>query len=155
MNPDSKPGADRVAVCAGMWRPVEMSDGDILKLFQSGKQGEKNYRQFDGEWYVLDESPEAIAEARQEERIKDLEHCFNGARNGENAKYEIICKMIEEMKLKVSEIASLTAEKNQLAVEIDMARRDRDRAESENERLRRELKDLKESYYPPRKKNEN
>lgn len=58
-------GADRVAVCAGMWRPIEMSDGDIIKLFQSGKHGERNYRQFDGEWYVLDESPEAIAECQK------------------------------------------------------------------------------------------
>lgn len=49
-----------------------MSDGDILKLFQSGKQSERNYRQFDGEWYVLDESPEAIAEARQEELVEWL-----------------------------------------------------------------------------------
>lgn len=59
-------GADRVA---GMWRPIEMSDGDILKLFQSGEHGERNYRQFDGEWYVLDESPEGIREARQEVKL--------------------------------------------------------------------------------------
>lgn len=58
MSTDSNPGADRVA---GMWRPIEMSDGDILKLFQSGEHGERNYRQFDGEWYVLDESPEGLA----------------------------------------------------------------------------------------------
>lgn len=65
-------GADRVARVAGMWRPIEMSDGDIIKLFQSGKHGERNYRQFDGEWYVLDESPEAIAEARQEALVSHL-----------------------------------------------------------------------------------
>lgn len=72
MSTDSNPGADRVARVAGIWRPIEMSDGDILKLFQSGKQSERNYRQFDGEWYVLDESPEAIAEASGQAEIDRL-----------------------------------------------------------------------------------
>lgn len=117
---DSKPGADRVARVAGIWRPIEMSDGDILKLFQSGKQGEKNYRQFDGKWYVLDESLEAQAEARQEYQIKFMQG------------------VIEKHQIRLMEYGN----------EID-------RLTAENERLRRELKDLKESYYPPRKKNEN
>lgn len=65
---------------AGMWRPIELTDGDIVKLFQSGEHGEANYRQFDGRWYVLDESPEGIAEARQEELIRGLDffHRQNG-----------------------------------------------------------------------------
>lgn len=57
---------------AGMWRPIELTDGDIVKLFQSGEHGEANYRQFDGRWYVLDESPEGIAEARQEEHLSHI-----------------------------------------------------------------------------------
>lgn len=57
---------------AGMWRPIELTDGDIIKLFQSGEHGEANYRQFDGRWYVLDESPEAIAEARQADKLMVL-----------------------------------------------------------------------------------
>lgn len=65
----SQPSESKVA---GMWRPIELTDGDIVKLFQSGKHGEANYRQFDGRWYVLDESPELIAETRQEELIDDL-----------------------------------------------------------------------------------
>ncbi len=75
MSTDSNPGADRVARVAGIWRPIEMSDGDILKLFQSGKQSERNYRQFDGEWYVLDESPEglnAVKEHFRNEIIREL-----------------------------------------------------------------------------------
>lgn len=99
---------------AGMWRPIELTDGDIVKLFQSGKHGEANYRQFDGRWYVLDESTEAIAEARQEEKIKDLESYFRGARNGENAKYKIICEMSEQADRLTADLAKVTAQRDRL-----------------------------------------
>ncbi len=92
---------------AGVWRPIEMTDGDIVKLFQSGEQGDKNYQQFDGKWFVLDESPEAIAEARQETVISGLEdilkHCEDQVTN-----------LIEANARLTAALAKVTAQRDRL-----------------------------------------
>lgn len=101
MTTDSKHGADKVARVAGIWRPIEMSDGDILKLFQSGKQSEKNYRQFDGEWYVLDESTEGLQSVKEHS-----EHI---------AHYQSLLKSVGEENVKLHlDLAKCQAERDDL-----------------------------------------
>ncbi len=98
---------------AGIWRHVEMTDGDIIRLFQSGKQGEKNYRQFDGEWFVLDESPEAIREASQQDEIDRLA-----------AENEQLNKQVDQLSYDIDhgagkEIEKLTTENERLKLDRD------------------------------------